>query len=419
MTPISAPQADGAATLARRTRLWDLPDKYHCPIIGTCLSMDELVKFARRFSPSSDLRDEFSLHVEAVAWAGSRNPAASAMQKYLDRKYIQVRGRFNNVRSAEELCLLWRDHFKRGEVAGPLWITFTHKMADEETRRAVYADVHMLSHQVGASQAVAALRLAHLHERNTALAALLEQERKRFTAAEMGLRERIAALETERNALQAERAEAITLRERLAAFESGAAMVDMGRRLMGLTSANAQLSTAAENATEKSRTWAASVKAAEGRVSALERERDGLAAERNVLERLLLADGANADTCDGQCASCEETLRNRCVLCVGGRSSLVPQYRALAERLGIRLIHHDGGQEESLSRLPDMINGADAVICPTDCVSHAAYYSLKRHCKRSSKPCLLFKGSGISGFAVALTRAANGQANIAASSPAH
>jgi hypothetical protein len=83
---------------------------------------------------------------------------------------------------------------------------------------------------------------------------------------------------------------------------------------------------------------------------------------------------------------------------------LLTQYRALAKRLGIELMHHDGGLEESLSRLPDMINGADAVVCPTDCVSHSAYYQLKRQCKRSGKPCLLFKGAGVSSFAVALAR---------------
>lgn len=100
------------------------------------------------------------------------------------------------------------------------------------------------------------------------------------------------------------------------------------------------------------------------------------------------------------------------MLCVGGRSSLLAQYRALAERLGIRLIHHDGGLEEALSRLPDMISGADAVICPTDCVSHTAYYQLKRQCKRSGKPCLLFKGAGVSGFAVALARLPSGRVSL-------
>ena len=43
-------------------------------------------------------------------------------------------------------------------------------------------------------------------------------------------------------------------------------------------------------------------------------------------------------------------------------------------------------QEESLSRLPELIRGADAVVCPTDRISHNAYYHVKAHCKR----CLLY-----------------------------
>ena len=71
-----------------------------------------------------------------------------------------------------------------------------------------------------------------------------------------------------------------------------------------------------------------------------------------------------------------------------------------------------GGREESISRVPDMINGADAVICPTDCVIHTAYYLLKPHCKRTGKPCLLLKGAGVSGFAVALAQLSGGRITL-------
>ncbi len=116
--------------------------------------------------------------------------------------------------------------------------------------------------------------------------------------------------------------------------------------------------------------------------------------------------------CDGQCETCPGSLRGRCVLCVGGRTPLQPQYRALAERLGVRLIHHDGGREEALARLPDLLNASDAVICPTDCVGHLAYYQLKKHCKQNGKPCVLTRNSGVAGFAAALTRLAEGRADI-------
>lgn len=62
-----------------------------------------------------------------------------------------------------------------------------------------------------------------------------------------------------------------------------------------------------------------------------------------------------------------------------------------------------------------MIHGADAVVCPTDCVSHAAYFHIKRQCKRIGKPCLLYKGSSVSGFAVALARLSAGEFSLAGS----
>jgi hypothetical protein len=104
--------------------------------------------------------------------------------------------------------------------------------------------------------------------------------------------------------------------------------------------------------------------------------------------------------------------RSRCILCVGGRTSLLSHYRALADKLGIKLIHHDGGQEEALSRLPELIASADAVLCPTDCVGHAAYYSLKQQCRKTGKPCLLFKGAGVTSFAFALSRLSAGESTL-------
>jgi hypothetical protein len=394
---------------ARRARLWDLKDKFHCPLIGTCLSMDELARFARRHAFAGDLRDEYLLHVEAVGCAGNRNPVSEDLHKHFEQKYAGYIARFERVKSADELLAFWKAHFENGEVAGPMWAALTHRAANEETRHAVYADVHMLSHQVGAGLAADAKRLAWLTRRNEELAAALERDRADAAGRDSETRRLGVELKTARAAEAAARAETASLRERLAAFESGAAIVDMGRRLMAMTAANEELRAAAD----RGRALQAALGEAEARNASLSRERDQLAAERDALERLLLAGEVEPDACDGACDGCGNRIAGRCVLCVGGRHSLVAQYRALAERLGIRLIHHDGGQEESLSRLPELINGADAVLCPTDCVSHAAYYKLKQHCKRTGKPCLLFKGAGVSGFAVALARLSAGQASIA------
>ncbi|HEX6014988.1 MAG TPA: DUF2325 domain-containing protein [Geminicoccaceae bacterium] len=85
----------------------------------------------------------------------------------------------------------------------------------------------------------------------------------------------------------------------------------------------------------------------------------------------------------------------RCLLYVGGRCSLVPHLRRHAEARRLRLLHHDGGEEESLHALEGLVGRADAVFCPIDCVSHRACLAAKQLCRRLAKPFVpLRTGSG-------------------------
>lgn len=392
----------------KRTKLWELETKHYCPIIGTCLPLDDLVRFARRFAFGVSLRDEFSMHVEAVDRVSARNEVSEAIQKHLDMKYRACITRFDLAKTDADVLALWQEHHTRGEVAGAMWAALTHKAVSDKTRQVVYTDVHMLSHQVGAGQAADVRRLAHLQKENAEARAAMEHQQRQQTRAEAELRQQLHKIMAELESLRQSRDEVAALQARIDAFESGIVMMKMKHRLMCLTAANEQMRVVAERsgALEKA------LKAAHSKTTALIRERDELATERDALECLLLAGNAGEYPCDSHRSSCEPAMQGRCVLCVGGRTALIPQYRILAERLGIHLIHHDGGQQEALSRLPDMINSADAVICPTDCVSHSAYYQLKRHCKRTGKPCLLFKGAGVSGFAMALAQLSSGRISL-------
>ncbi|MFZ4624568.1 MAG: DUF2325 domain-containing protein [Rhodoferax sp.] len=81
-------------------------------------------------------------------------------------------------------------------------------------------------------------------------------------------------------------------------------------------------------------------------------------------------------------------LQQRSVLCVGGRTQGIPVYREVVENRGARFTHHDGGEEEKAGRLERQLQAADLVICQVGCISHAAYWRVKAHCKRTGKPCL-------------------------------
>ena len=396
---------------ARRRKLWELEEKQHCPVIGSCLSLEELKKIARKAgyvgAMSGNRFDAYRLHVEAVSLSCTRNAAAEAMHKLLERKYALVVARFERARTDADVLALWREHIERGEVAGAMWAALTHKAASHETRHVVYGDVHMLSHQIGAGQAADLRRLEWLERRHIELSEdnrRLKSELQAQAEQAAGLRQRLAAEQTSSAHIAA-------LQNQVRELESGQAMVAIGRQLM-LAQAQAARAREAELRVRALEEKVGSLRADKAR---LLREQEEIGRERDALEELWSANpGPVSDeaACGGDCLACPNSLRGRCVLCVGGRTPLLPQYRQLAERLGVRLIHHDGGKEETLARLPDLLNASDAVICPTDCVGHLAYYQLKKHCKQNGKPCVLTRNSGVAGFAAALARLAEGRADI-------
>jgi hypothetical protein len=401
-----------AAQPVRRRKLWELAEKYHCPVVGTCLNIDELRKIARKEGFSGKSFDSYRLHVEAVSASCARNSTAEAMHKLLERKYVRWVKVFDQAKTDEAVRKLWQTHLERGEVAGPMWAALTHKAASKETGDLIYGDVHMLSHQIGAGLAADARRMGYLEGEVNRLQNESRQHMYRTNQmlAERAVRIKYLEAENQRqaNALQ----ELPAWKARAEALESGQVMVDMGRRLLLLESANARL----EGALQEMRVQADQLEQFTAENRRLRKELASRTAERDAMERLMLAnlpaESSGGAGCDGDCDQCSEQLKGRCVLCVGGRTALLPQYRELAERLGIRLIHHDGGQEEAMSRLPDLLAASDAVICPTDCVSHMAYYQLKRYCKSFGKPCVLTKSSGVAGFAAALNRLAEGRVDI-------
>lgn len=426
---LAVPPAESPATRGiARAKLWGLDKKYHCLIIGTCLSTSELAKLARRFNFNSRPNDDYGKHVEAVGWCGSRNAVSATLQKSLDQRYAAALKDFAADRDAGAVLERWNKCLARGDVAGPLWAAVTHKHAGQEVRQAAYAAVHMLSHRVGAGLAADVRRLAFLEHDNTRLQHELSAERAALAQraelnadAHRALGRELAMLRDENHVLRRDR-------ERLNAIENGVTMTEMGRRLLALKNENRALQLAAA----RSAVLTERHERLESELAAAHAEKTRLRAERDTLERLLDEPGTGVDqpahaglpAVSGGAAACASTddclrcaeqnglSRARCILCVGGRTSLLSHYRALADRLGLKLIHHDGGQQEALSRLPEMIASADAVLCPTDCVGHAAYYSLKQQCRKSGKPCLLFKGAGVTSFAFALSRLSAGEATL-------
>jgi len=96
-------------------------------------------------------------------------------------------------------------------------------------------------------------------------------------------------------------------------------------------------------------------------------------------------------------------LKATSILYVGGRPNQIPLLRELIEDAGGTFLHHDGGIEHSLTKLPGLISRADIVLFPTDCVSHSAMTVVKRACQQGGKTYLPLRSAGLTSLMAALS----------------
>lgn len=397
-------QGRNVALAARRPKLWELGDKYHCPVVGTCLPIAELRRLVRREGAIAATTSDFDAHVTAVRYCKNRNPLSASLQKVLERRHALWVAHFGKAKTEEAAAALWNEALAAGAAAGALWGALTCRAATPELKQAAYEDIHMLSHQAGAGVRADLRRVVATEGELVELRGKLARTENRHEA-ELAVRAaRILALEQSLETARATADEVQQLKRRIVELSTGQRLAELEWRLAQSEHRAAHLERQGLR-----------LEALQDTVTQLESENGRLAqmlghaeAERHALENCVV--GPNEHETETTCA--RPDFAGRRVLCVGGRLNLFAQYRLLVERAGGALEIHDGGREEALSRLPHLLERADAVICPADCVGHPAYYALKRHCKITGKPCVLLRNSGLASFAEGLQRLADGHVEI-------
>ena len=108
------------------------------------------------------------------------------------------------------------------------------------------------------------------------------------------------------------------------------------------------------------------------------------------------------ESCDEKQVGCSNhfNLAGKCVLCVGGKARLYHEYRRLVETSEGNLIIYRGDQKDDIAHLHQSLIRADMVVCPVDCVNHEVYFTVKRYCKHTGKPCVLLDRSNLPTFRV-------------------
>ncbi|WP_456406630.1 DUF2325 domain-containing protein [Thiolapillus sp.] len=405
------------ATGKGRKKLWELEDRFHCSIVGTCLSLEELQKLARKLRvPQRIVNNDYRLHSAFVGLIGEHSSESRLINKRLDRKYRATIRQFNAATDSTQLRKLWRDALHKGDIAGAFWALVTHPQSDESLLFDIYGKVHMLSHLSGASIRVDMQQLNRLRRQVPELEQQLLLQHKQAKAALSARKAIIAKLERRLAAQKAAETRCQWLEEKLLHHEQGTELNQLRNQVEDYAAQLAIVRSRAERAEDSIETWKDQAITLRERNAQLESRLTQLATEshalENTLEQLLTPDCQhceNSDHCNKDLDLC-----NRCVLFVGGRNRQCAHFRALVEQRNGEFIHHDGGLEESRQRLATLLARADMVLCPLDCISHDAMNRIKRDCKRFGTPFQLLPHASLAAFTRGLQEVARTDPNLAA-----
>ena len=373
----AAPATSGS----RRRRLWDLDHHCHCPLVGVSLPMDTLRRLVNKALGGNAVANDYEVHAGAVSEAARRCKLSELMQAELDARYAREIQMFKTAKSTLAVAELWIKYLKAGDVAGAFWAALSHPRCDVPLQEAMCKDLHMFQHQAGAGVRLEMARFNALAEENAVLGRELGKVQERITRV---MAQKAADMERLQIELLQARAESIAKDSRMAfmaqdleALQASIPQLEDRQRLQKRVDqmAQRQQELEAHNADLRRRLAVA----------------ERVASERVGIERSAPEPAALQDV-----QAVVVQLHQKVVLCVGGRSGNIANYRDVVERVGGKFAHHDGGVEDNASVLDANLAAADLVICQTGCISHNAYWRVKDFCKRTGKRCVFVENPSAS-----------------------
>jgi hypothetical protein len=386
---------------SQRTKLYQLPDWFHCSIIGTCLTLKELKQLGRAIKLSQLERlSDYDLHRIFVGIASEPSYGNRRIQKHLDKKYQYIIGQFIKVQEPHALASLWHDAQESGEVAGAYWALVTHPNISDNLLEKVYGEIHMLSHLSGASTRVDMQELSRLRERNRLLE---KQMADSFAETQIRLKEKEAVIDTLNQRLSTAQSAETQLREiqkELEILEKEPVIAQLKKYQKELFTKLTHEQERTKQLNEQLEQWQLFTKQSKESYFHLEQKFAQVTQERDSLEaslgRFLNSTCPDSCTMEENCPNMD--LNGRCILFVGGRTRLCSHFRNLVEQYNGHFIHHDGGQEDGTFKLGSTLSQADAVLCPLDCISHEAMDRIKSHCKHNTKKLVMMPRASLSAF---------------------
>jgi uncharacterized protein YlxW (UPF0749 family) len=352
-----------------------------------------------------------TIHSILVRESVTKNKVSTLLNKALNKKYESSIRIFGKCNTPHEIRDLWKDAFDVGNIPGPYWAALSHPMIDYETTVKIYSDVHMLSHLIGSSNRA---DIARLSELEIDLANALDKNRALVTQNNRKINRLRDEIENHQQTIRDLEKKNSNYRVRLLADKQSQYMEEINEEFSQgvLLSGENYTALIAERESDKSKKTAHNLRLLDD-IERLNGEKQDLCSKLQTAHHKLegsLAELQSANSfiqsfiakSDAPTKRCD--LSGKCVLYIGGRAGNICRMCNLVGKMNGRLIHHDGGKEDSLATLKGAISSADAVIFPTDCVSHSSALEAKKLCKKMIKPFLPIRSSSLSSLVEGLNK---------------
>lgn len=368
--------------------IWEIDERFFCPISGFCLSPTEQKAIVRKFvSKSKQQKALDRLHDFLISMISSESKIARYVQKILSGKYSNYVIEYKNLHKSKWMEVS-ESLVNSNDFGAYIWINAMYfKFSDLEINHIMHK-IHMYSHDV-------------LHEfqlRNKEYDALFNQ----YLVQEDKYSDIKHKLRIYDNDLKDQRSINTLLNSRINSLEKKIA--EDNERY------------------EDSDSFVEKINQLEAELilcrSIIEKEKQDnkylskkLNSQKSILEEIendlhkslkdLYHKGEMCQKCD------KVNLCDQRVLIVGGITKMKTYYKKIVQDLGGQFQYHDGYCQQNENMLNQQINQSDIVICPVDVNSHAACLQVKKACKKTGTNFHMIRKSSISSIYNTLVQIAN------------
>lgn len=378
-------------------RSWTIHNHLKCPVIGTCLNMEEQKKMLKKTGHSIKNKSNYEIHTIFINSLSDENKLSSRIDMILNRKFKHEISEYFEL-DKSLFWDAWKTCFRKGEIAGLLWVAAARTDLTREDTISIFGDIHMQMHLNAFESRKLRQKLYYQEGKNLQLAEKVKDEirirrelKKKNNQLQMEqekLCRKYAGLEKEKLKIKGDLSK---LRN-----NSGA---------LNLEVKNRQLQENLKKISRESAAYEQRVKALQSQNSKLKSKIESQCEINGYLQKEMemnIAQFSDLNRCDETCPSFD--LCQKRILIVGGITKIKDLYKKLIEDNGGVFEYHNGYMNGGPKTLENRVKRADMVLCPININSHNACLTVKKLGKKYSKSVQMLSGSGLGIISQAISK---------------